>query len=46
MKELFTYFFTSKKHAKNKTIKAMHWVNRISILLFLYGLVVIIKKFI
>jgi len=44
VREVFTYFF--KKRAKNESfnLKAMHFVNRISILIFLVCLVVMFVR--
>ncbi|MFN3403582.1 MAG: DUF6728 family protein [Cytophagaceae bacterium] len=46
--EIFTYFFRKKvpNRPKNFNIKVMHGINRLSILMFLVGmLVVVIRAF-
>ncbi len=40
---VLTYFFT-KKNSKNFNIRAMHTINKISITVFLLGLIFIIVK--
>ncbi|MFN8438240.1 MAG: DUF6728 family protein [Cytophagales bacterium] len=42
-KELFSYFF-SKRNSPNYSVKAMHWVNRLSMVMFLIALVVIVYR--
>jgi hypothetical protein len=47
-KEMFTYFFRKKDPNRpvNFNIKAMHWTNRISIIMFLIGLIIILIRYI
>jgi hypothetical protein len=46
--EMMTYFFRKKDPNRpvNFNIKAMHWTNRISITIFLIGLIIILIRYI
>jgi hypothetical protein len=46
--EMFNYFFRKKDPSRpvNFNIKAMHWTNRISITVFLIGLIILLIRYI
>ena len=46
MKELIQYFFrgTKPEHKKNYSIRGMHFVNKLSIVMFLFALGVMVYR--
>lgn len=42
--EVFTYFFKKKDHHNSFNLKAMHFINKFSIVVFLLGLIFFLSK--